>query len=83
MFDPAGRTELHDTSKHRLLGTKGSLSGGSPLKPLLERMDEKPMFEALCFLGGMMVGGFFGVVIMCLFQINRSGKEYPNEQQDD
>lgn len=29
------------------------------------------MFEALCFLGGMMVGGFFGVVIMCLFQINR------------
>lgn len=28
------------------------------------------MFEALCFLGGMMVGGFFGVVIMCLFQIN-------------
>lgn len=40
------------------------------------------MFEALCFLGGMMVGGFFGVVIMCLFQINRSGKEYPNEQQD-
>ena len=29
------------------------------------------MFEALYFLGGMVVGGLFGVVIMCLFQINR------------
>lgn len=29
------------------------------------------MFEALYFLGGMMAGGFFGVVTMCLVQINR------------
>ena len=30
MFDPAGRTGLQYTSKHRLLGTKGSLSGAIP-----------------------------------------------------
>ena len=30
MFDHPGRTELRYTSKHRLLGTKGSLSGAIP-----------------------------------------------------
>lgn len=29
------------------------------------------MLESLCFFGGMMVGGFFGVTFMCLVQINR------------
>ena len=29
------------------------------------------MIGILCFLGGMMVGGCFGVIVMCLVQINR------------
>ncbi len=28
------------------------------------------MHEAICFITGIMVGGFFGVVTMCLVQIN-------------
>lgn len=41
------------------------------------------MHEAICFIIGMMVGGFFGVVTMCLVQINRVGKERSNEYQND
>lgn len=29
------------------------------------------MHEAICFITGMMAGGFLGVVAMCLIQINR------------
>lgn len=29
------------------------------------------MHGAICFIIGIMVGGFFGVVAMCLVQINR------------
>lgn len=29
------------------------------------------MNGAICFIIGMMVGGFFGVVTMCFVQINR------------
>ena len=45
---PRGKTNLQYTSKHRLLGTKGSLSGASPLEaPLKERttMMEKRNIE--------------------------------------
>lgn len=41
------------------------------------------MNGVICFIIGMMVGGFFGVVTMCLVQINRIGKERSNEYQDD
>lgn len=41
------------------------------------------MHEAICFIIGMTVGGFFGVVTMCLAQINRVGKERSNEYQND
>ena len=33
MFD-LRENDMHYTSKHRLLGTKGSLLGADPLKPL-------------------------------------------------
>ena len=29
------------------------------------------MHEAICFITGMMAGGFFGVVTMCLVQCGR------------
>ncbi len=41
------------------------------------------MNGVICFIIGMMVGGFFGVVTMCFMQINRDRKEYRDEQQDD
>lgn len=37
------------------------------------------MFEALFFVIGTAIGGLFGVVTMCLFQINRDRKEDRDE----
>ena len=37
------------------------------------------MQEALFFVTGFLLGGMFGVVLMCLFQINHIRKEYEDE----
>ncbi len=37
------------------------------------------MHEALFFAIGFLLGGLFGVVVMCLLQINRMGRENKNE----
>lgn len=37
------------------------------------------MHEALFFAIGFLLGGQFGVVVMCLVQINRMGREHENE----
>lgn len=37
------------------------------------------MFEALFFTIGLLIGGMAGVMIMCLLQINRDGKEHDHE----
>lgn len=37
------------------------------------------MLEALFFIIGFLIGGLFGVVMMCLLQINRIGREHENE----
>ena len=37
------------------------------------------MHEALFFAIGFLIGAMFGVILMCLLQINRMGKEKPHE----
>ncbi|WP_294449635.1 DUF3789 domain-containing protein [uncultured Gemmiger sp.] len=37
------------------------------------------MLEALFFAIGFLIGGLFGVVMMCLLQINRIGREHEDE----
>lgn len=37
------------------------------------------MHKALFFAIGFLLGGLFGVVVMCLLQINRMGRENENE----
>ena len=37
------------------------------------------MLEALLFAIGFLIGGLFGVVMMCLLQINRIGREHEDE----
>lgn len=37
------------------------------------------MHEALFFAIGFLLGGLFGVIVMCLMQVNRMGREYENE----
>lgn len=37
------------------------------------------MQEALFFIIGFLIGGLFGVVMMCLLQINRIGREHEDE----
>lgn len=37
------------------------------------------MLEALFFIIGFLIGGMFGVVLMCLLQINRIRKEHEDE----
>lgn len=61
------------TSKHRRLGTNGSLLGGTPPKTPLERMEI--FMELLFFIIGFLLGSLGGVTTMCLVQINRIGKE--------
>ena len=70
---------MHYTSKHRLLGTKGSLLGADPPKtPQYERMDYT-MYEALFFVIGLIIGGMAGVLTMCIIQINHNEKEDTHE----
>lgn len=40
------------------------------------------MHEALFFVIGFLLGGLFGVVLMCLLQINRMGRKHENEQTE-
>ena len=54
------------------------MSGADPLKPLIERK-ELCMHEALFFVIGFLIGSLCGVVVMCVLQINRAGKEPPHE----
>lgn len=66
------------TSKHRRLGTNGSLLGGTPPNtPLSER---RFSMEGLFFAIGFLLGGVFGVLIMCLLQINRLGRKEDSEE---
>lgn len=37
------------------------------------------MHEALFFAIGFLIGGLFGVVMMCLLQINHIGREHEDE----
>lgn len=66
------------TSKHRRLGTNGSLLGGTPPKTPLERTEI--FMEGLFFTIGFLLGGVVGVLIMCLLQINRIGKKEDSEE---
>ena len=65
------------TSKHRRLGTNGSLLGGTPPNtPFAEwRFSWKDCF----FVIGFLLGSLSGITLMCLVQINRIGKEDNNE----
>lgn len=37
------------------------------------------MLEALFFVIGFLIGSLFSVMMMCLLQANRAGKEHENE----
>ena len=57
---------------------KGSLLGGTPPNtPLSER---RFSMEGLFFAIGFLLGGVFGVLIMCLLQINRLGRKEDSEE---
>lgn len=43
---------------------------GESLKPLKKWKEKKRMLQ---FIGGLVIGGIFGVVLMCLLQINKTG----------
>ncbi len=73
---------IHNTSKQRLWiamrQPEGSLLGENPLIPLLSgagrfrlNVIRKEWNSMLAFLSGTIVGGIFGVMVMCLLQINR------------
>ena len=66
------------TSKHRRLGTNGSLLGGTPPNTPFEKMEV--FMEGLFFAIGFLLGGVVGVLIMCLLQINRIGKKEDSEE---
>ena len=66
------------TSKHRRLGTNGSLLGGTPPNTPFERMEV--FMEGLFFAIGFLLGGVVGVLIMCLLQINRIGRKEDSEE---
>ena len=68
------------TSKHRRLGTNGSLLGGTPPKTPLERTEI--FMEFLFFIIGFLLGSLGGVTAMCLVQINRIGKEEGHGQAE-
>ena len=66
------------TSKHRRLGTNGSLLGGTPPNTPFERMEV--FMEGLFFVIGFLLGSLSGVTLMCLVQINHIRKEDHDEQ---
>ena len=69
---------MYHTSKHRPLGTKGSLSGVRPLKPLNSK-GVSNMNEITLFVLGAMIGGFIATMILCAIQINRNEEEENGE----
>lgn len=44
---------------------------------------EKTMLSFILFLIGLMIGGIFGVVMMCLLQINRINEKNRKEDDDE
>ena len=79
---PAGEWNVYvpGTSKHRRLGTNGSLLGGTPPKTPLERTEI--FMEFLFFIIGFLLGSLGGVTAICLVQINRIGKEEGHGQAE-
>lgn len=77
---PRRGMECSCTSKHRRLGTNGSLLGGTPPKTPLERTEI--FMEFLFFIIGFLLGSLGGVTAMCLVQINRIGKEEGHGQAE-
>lgn len=64
--------------KHRRLGTNDRFVRCIPLKPLNKiniKTERNIKMGAVIFITGLMIGGTFGVLIMCLFQINRGEKD--------
>jgi hypothetical protein len=87
MFDPAGRTGLQYTSKHRLWDTtKAACQGEAPETPQMKGEFEKGVLPFLCmhnalfFAIGFLIGALFGIVFMCLLQINRLNRK---EEKDE
>lgn len=52
------------------LSVKRQLVREESLKPLKKWKEKKRMLQ---FIGGLVIGGIFGVVLMCLLQINKTG----------
>ena len=51
-----------------LSGSPAADCQGESLKPLKKWKEKKRMLQ---FIGGLVIGGIFGVVLMCLLQINK------------
>ena len=74
MRESVGKSSIR---KHRRLGTNDRLVRCIPLKPHTEiniKTERRIIMGAVMFIIGMMAGGTFGVLIMCLFQINKGEK---------
>lgn len=59
----------------------GTLVRGLPLIPQ-QRKEQKNLREIVLAVAGFILGGFFGVTMMCLFQINRD-RHYISRKDDD
>lgn len=68
------RAKINDSLSAKVfLWIAGSLilcSQGESLKPLKKWKEKKRMLQ---FISGLVIGGIFGVVLMCLLQINKTG----------
>ena len=77
---------MHNLSKHTVCiheadKTVQRLLGDAPI-PREERTDN--MNGILLFILGCFVGGFFGVMVMCLLQVNRLNHyEMKDKKEDD
>ena len=71
----------HTVCIHEADKTVQSLLGAAPLIPRKERTDI--MNGILLFILGCFVGGFFGVMVMCLLQINRLNQYEMKEKKED
>ena len=76
---------MQDTSKHRLLGTKGSLTGEIPCNPsvpmyAIKERKLSELFHAFSLILSFYLGVFSGIFVINLMSMNKT-KEDEDEYQ--
>lgn len=59
---------------------KGCCCGGTSFSIYVKTGKELRDMGWICFFSGLMFGGFIGVVVMCVLQINRTNRLEKNDE---